>query len=82
MTATTNTSTNRNTNKEAFLNTIAAKLGRARKSEVQRPAIQEFIPDSYGPLTTDDLVEILKEQCFFIHTQVIETTRELLQNVR
>ncbi|MEK3835775.1 LutC/YkgG family protein [Paenibacillus sp. FSL R7-0128] len=79
MTATTNTSANRNTNKEAFLNTIAAKLGRERRTEVQRPAIREFIPDSYGPLTTDDLVEILKEQCFFIHTQVIESTRELLQ---
>ncbi|WP_341347595.1 lactate utilization protein C [Paenibacillus sp. FSL H3-0469] len=79
MTATPNTSANRNTNTEAFLNTIAAKLGRARKSEVRRPAVHEFIPDSYGPLTQDDLVEMLKEQCFFIHTQVIETTRELLQ---
>lgn len=79
MTATTNTSANRNTNKEAFLNTIASKLGRARRTEVQRPAIRELIPDSYGPLTQDDLVEMLKEQCFFIHTQVIETTRELLQ---
>ncbi|WP_340023494.1 lactate utilization protein C [Paenibacillus sp. FSL K6-1096] len=79
MTASTNTNMNMNTNKEAFLNTIAAKLGRARKSEVQRPAIQELVPNSYGPLTQDDLVAILKEQCFFIHTQVIETTRELLQ---
>ncbi|NQX44279.1 lactate utilization protein C [Paenibacillus tritici] len=79
MTVTTNKSANRNTNKEAFLNTIASKLGRERRTEVQRPAIQEFIPDSYGPLTTDDLVEILKEQCFFIHTQVIESTPEILQ---
>lgn len=79
MTASANMNSNTNTNKESFLNTIAAKLGRARKSEVQRPAIREFIPDSYGPLTRDDLVAMLKEQCFFIHTQVIETTRELLQ---
>ncbi|WNS46870.1 lactate utilization protein C [Paenibacillus sp. MMS20-IR301] len=67
------------TNKEAFLNTIAAKLGRERRHEVQRPALQEVLPDSYGPLTEEDLVEMLKEQCFFIHTQVIESVPELLQ---
>ncbi|WP_238654999.1 LutC/YkgG family protein [Paenibacillus piscarius] len=78
MTASANTNSNTNTNKEAFLNTIAAKLGRARKLEVQRPAIQDLLPNSYGPLTRDDLAAMLKEQCFFIHTQVIETTQELL----
>ncbi|MEI2394238.1 LutC/YkgG family protein [Paenibacillus phytohabitans] len=66
-------------NKETFLNTIAAKLGRGRKTNVQRPVIQDLIPDSYGELTNDDLVEILKEQCFFIHTQVIESNPEILQ---
>jgi L-lactate dehydrogenase complex protein LldG len=66
-------------NKETFLNTIASKLGRERKSDVQRPAIQDMIPNSYGALSNDDLVEILKEQCFFIHTQVIESTPEILQ---
>lgn len=66
-------------NREAFLNNIASKLGRERRHEVQRPAIQGLIPDNYGALSNDDLVEMLKEQCFFIHTQVIESKAEILQ---
>lgn len=65
--------------KESFLNTIASKLGRERKFEVLRPDIQRLLPDSYGSLTNDDLIDILKEQCFFIHTQVIESKPEILQ---
>ncbi|MFF2909801.1 lactate utilization protein C [Paenibacillus sp. NPDC057934] len=65
--------------KESFLNTIAAKLGRERVYNVQRPDLRPLIPDSYGSLTTDDLVEILKEQCYFIHTQLIESAPEILQ---
>lgn len=66
-------------NKESFLNTIASKLGRERKVDVQRPDLRDLIPNSYGSLTTDDLIDILKEQCFFIHTQVIESNAEILQ---
>lgn len=65
--------------KESFLNTIAFKLGRERVHDVQRPDLKEWIPDSYGDLTTDELIEILKEQCFFIHTQLIESNPEILQ---
>ncbi|ASA23291.1 LutC/YkgG family protein [Paenibacillus donghaensis] len=66
-------------NKDSFLNTIASKLGRERRYDVQRPDMQDLIPHSYGSLTTDDLIEILKEQCLFIHTQVIESNPEILQ---
>ncbi|QSF47421.1 LutC/YkgG family protein [Paenibacillus tianjinensis] len=66
-------------NKESFLNTIASKLGRERRHEVRLPDIQSLLPDSYGSLTQDDLIDILKEQCFFIHTQVIESKPEILQ---
>lgn len=66
-------------NMDTLLNTIASKLGRERRHEVQRPALRDLIPDSYGTLTNDDLVEMLKEQCFFIHTQVIESTPDILQ---
>ncbi|MFC3745582.1 lactate utilization protein C [Paenibacillus sp. GCM10012306] len=65
--------------KEAFLNTIAAKLGRERVYDVQRPDLRAQFPNSYGNPSTDELVEILKEQCFFIHTQLIESNPELLQ---
>ncbi|WP_438492132.1 LutC/YkgG family protein [Paenibacillus sp. IHBB 3054] len=65
--------------KESFLNTIASKLGRERVYDVQRPDLKEWIPDSYGDLTTDELIEILKEQCFFIQTQLIESNPEIVQ---
>lgn len=66
-------------NKESFLNRVASKLGRDRIYDVQRPDIGVMIPNSYGTLTLENLVDILKEQCFFIHTQLIESTPELLQ---
>lgn len=66
-------------NREAFLDRVASKLGRARAYDVQRPDLKGLIPNSYGSLTTEDLIEILKEQCFFIHTQLIESTPEILQ---
>ncbi|MEC0170947.1 lactate utilization protein C [Paenibacillus graminis] len=65
--------------KDSFLNHIASKLGRERIYDVQRPDLQALAPDSYGSLTADELIEMLKEQCFFIHTQVIESNAEILQ---
>ncbi|MNO12484.1 Lactate utilization protein C [compost metagenome] len=65
--------------KDSFLNTIASKLGRERINDVQRPDLKDLMPRSSGSLTTDELVDILKEQCFFIHTQVIESNVEILQ---
>lgn len=68
-----------NNNRDVFLNRVASKLGRERIHNVQRPDLSGMIPDSYGALTTDDLISILKEQCFFIHTQLIESTPDILQ---
>ncbi|MNB93776.1 Lactate utilization protein C [compost metagenome] len=73
------TAINKNNNRESFLNRVASSLGRERAYGVKRPDIKGMIPDSYGTLTSDDLIDILKEQCFFIHTQLIESTPELLQ---
>lgn len=70
---------NKNNNRESFLNRVASSLGRERTYNVQRPDIKGMIPDSYGTLTNADLIDILKEQCFFIHTQLIESTPEILQ---
>ncbi|MHA6530053.1 LutC/YkgG family protein [Paenibacillus sp. BAC0078] len=66
-------------NKASFLNHIASKLGRERIYNVKRPDLKDLIPGSYGSLTTDDLIEIFKEQCSHIHTQVIESDPETLQ---
>ncbi|AIQ47278.1 lactate utilization protein C [Paenibacillus sp. FSL R7-0273] len=73
------TAINKNSNRESFLNRVASSLGRERAYDVKRPDIKGMIPDSYGTLTSDDLIDMLKEQCFFIHTQLIESTPELLQ---
>ncbi|WP_026702487.1 LutC/YkgG family protein [Salibacterium aidingense] len=67
-------------NREAFLNNIAAKLGRERKrSGVTRP-IYETQPqwDVMADYSTDQLVDVLKKQCEVIHTDVEETTMEKL----
>ncbi|MGN7761389.1 LutC/YkgG family protein [Paenibacillus sp. 22594] len=66
-------------NRDSFLNTIALKLGRERIYDVHRPDMQDLMPGNSGSFTTGELVDILKEQCFFIHTQFIESTPEILQ---
>lgn len=66
-------------NRDSFLGTIASKLGRERIYDVQRPDMQDLMPGNSSSLTTGVLVDILKEQCFFIHTQFIESTPEILQ---
>ncbi|WP_150275161.1 LutC/YkgG family protein [Paenibacillus tepidiphilus] len=66
-----------NNNKEAFLDHIAAKLGRERVHQVERPKLA--LPGRKDTPATEELVDILKEQCFFIHTQVIESSPEILQ---
>ncbi|WP_158737145.1 lactate utilization protein C [Alteribacillus sp. YIM 98480] len=62
-------------NKESFLNNIAEKLGRERKtSGVERPSYQKQPQwDIMADYTTDQLVDVLKEQCTAIHTDVRET---------
>ncbi|WP_151737653.1 LutC/YkgG family protein ['Paenibacillus yunnanensis' Narsing Rao et al. 2020] len=70
-------SLNSNNNQESFLDHIAAKLGRGRIHHVERPKL--FLPGRKDAPATEELVGILKEQCFFIHTQVIESSPVILQ---
>lgn len=63
-------------NREAFLNKIANRLGRERKSNVTRPHW------AYNPqegvlkgASSDELVEVLEKQCSKIHTDFILTTQ-------
>lgn len=62
-------------NRELFLNHIASKLGRSRKSgPVERPN-WKFRPQDevLKDATQDDLLEVLKEQCKKIHTAIFTT---------
>lgn len=67
-------------NRESFLNHIASKLGRERRQNVQRPEwVHRVHQETLQGKTTEELIEVLKEQCRFIHTQVIESTPGTLQ---
>ncbi|WP_338453356.1 lactate utilization protein C [Niallia oryzisoli] len=67
-------------NRDAFLNDIANRLGRERKTYVKRPNW------AYNPqeevlkgASVDELLEVLKTQCTKVHTKLIVTTKEKLQ---
>ncbi|WP_449621451.1 LutC/YkgG family protein [Robertmurraya sp. Marseille-Q9965] len=62
-------------NREAFLNRLAGRLGRERRTEVERPEWKynpqdEVLKDA----TQDELVDVLREQCKNIHTNFVLTT--------
>lgn len=69
-----------NPNQEAFLNNIAAKLGRERRTEkVERPPyLHTVVEETLQDKNQTELLEIAKEACQTIHTDVIETTSEHL----
>ncbi|MDQ0154086.1 LutC/YkgG family protein [Robertmurraya andreesenii] len=61
-------------NRDAFLSQIANRLGRERKTSLERPKWKynpqdEVLKDA----TQDDLVEVLKQQCNNIHTKFVQT---------
>lgn len=63
-------------NREAFLDKIAAGLGRERRSKgVKRPGWQ-YQPqkDVYQGMSQDELVGVLEKACEAIHTEVTKTT--------
>ena len=70
-------------NREEFLNRIAQKLGRERRtSGVSRPTWQhQPHVNLFKGYTQDDLVEVLEGQCDAIHTQYIGTTKDKLIQV-
>lgn len=68
--------------REPFLNQLAAKLGRERKKDVQKPVWKQAPQyDVLKDATQDQLVEVLKKHCEVIHTQFIETKAEGLLQV-
>ncbi|MDQ0229839.1 LutC/YkgG family protein [Metabacillus malikii] len=68
--------------REPFLNNLAAKLGRKRKQDVQKPEWNTNPQrDVLCDASKDELVDVLKKHCEVIHTQFIETTLSELINV-
>ncbi|WP_299087222.1 lactate utilization protein C [uncultured Metabacillus sp.] len=70
--------------RESFLYTVAAKLGRGRKSTVTKPEWKTTPQyDVLKDASQDDLVTVLKKHCDVIHTQFIETnSNDLTKNLR
>ncbi|WP_275695646.1 LutC/YkgG family protein [Ferdinandcohnia quinoae] len=66
-------------NRESFLTNIAKQLGRERKTSVEKP-IWKFNPQDevLKGASQDDLVEVLKEQCKSINTDIVITNTEKL----
>jgi L-lactate dehydrogenase complex protein LldG len=61
-------------NRSSFLNNLAGNFGRERRKQVVKP-VWKHSPqwDVYKGFSQDELVEVLKKQCFLIHTEVRET---------
>lgn len=66
-------------NRDAFLNKLANRLGRERRTEVERP-VWKYNPQDQvlNGATKDELVEVLKEQCKNIHTSIVITDTKKL----
>ncbi|MFB4162136.1 lactate utilization protein C [Geomicrobium sp. JSM 1781026] len=63
-------------NRKSFLNNIAEKMGRARVDHVERPVYKHRPQwDVYANATPDELLDVFKEQCQHIHTDVIEVEK-------
>ncbi|WP_144461652.1 LutC/YkgG family protein [Siminovitchia fortis] len=64
-------------NREPFLDRLAKSFGRERV--VEKPVRPDWglKPqwEVFSGLTSDELVEVLKNQCLLVHTEVIETER-------
>ncbi|WP_400246483.1 lactate utilization protein C [Niallia sp. JL1B1071] len=66
-------------NREAFLESIASRLGRQRKTKLEKPRWayhpqEEVLKEA----TKDELVKVLKSQCALIHTDLIITSHKEL----
>ena len=69
-------------NRESFLNQIANRLGRPRKTMIEKPKWQHHPQDEVlKNATQDELLDILEEQCKNIHTKMMITNTAKLPEV-
>jgi L-lactate dehydrogenase complex protein LldG len=70
-------------NRESFLNHLAGRLNRPRRTEgVSRPEWSVYPQyDVYKGMTQDELVEVLEKQCEAIHTDFIQTNQKDLPKI-
>ncbi|RST59050.1 LutC/YkgG family protein [Siminovitchia terrae] len=64
-------------NREQFLERLAKSFGRDRIMEKPARPNREYKPqwEVFSGLTSDELVEVLKNQCLLVYTEVIETEK-------
>lgn len=69
--------------REAFLNNVARQLGRSRNISVKPERNWQFRPQdkTLTDKTPDELMNVLRDQCRLIHTELIETTSSKLAEV-
>lgn len=70
-------------NRETFLNNLADRLNRPRRIQgIERPTWSVYPQyEVFKELTTDELVEVLENQCEAIHTDFIQTDQQNLPKV-
>ena len=70
-------------NREAFLDKLAARLGRVRRTEgVERPQWSVMPQEEvFKGMSQDELVDVLQQHCDVIHTDFRRTGREGLNRV-
>jgi L-lactate dehydrogenase complex protein LldG len=69
--------------RESFLNNVARQLGRSRNTSVKPERNWQFRPQdkTLTDKTPDELMNVLRDQCRLIHTELIETTSNKLAEV-
>ncbi|MCM3765524.1 lactate utilization protein C [Neobacillus niacini] len=70
-------------NREVFLNQIASRLGRPRRSTPEEPPIWKHRPQDevLKDATQDHLLDVLREQCKKIHTSLYTTNLKELPSI-
>ncbi|WP_046178421.1 LutC/YkgG family protein [Domibacillus tundrae] len=69
--------------RDSFLNNVAAQLGRSRNTSVKPERNWQFRPQdkTLADKSPDELMNVFRDQCQLIHTELIETTGEKLADV-
>lgn len=69
--------------RDSFLNHVAKQLGRSRNTSMKPERSWQFRPQdkTLTDKTLDELMNVFRDQCRLIHTELIETTGDKLADV-